>query len=143
MTTEHAYTDTSTPLGSLQDELADIIETFIHLGVQVHDFQGTEEAKTGLSNNINKVITQLQSLSSKDDLKDISIPLEIINYIEDGRNPDVYTREFVEVVRKVNQYLNGKSAAFEQFRNLLGDKIKQEFPELESEVESIKRKTAI
>lgn len=32
-------------------------------------------------------------------------------YIENGRNPDVYTREFVELTGKQNQYINGKMKA--------------------------------
>ncbi|GMG23572.1 unnamed protein product [Ambrosiozyma monospora] len=143
MTTEAAYTDLSTPLGSLQEELSSLIETFIHLGVQVHDFKATEEAKLGLSNNINKVVAQLKDLSNRKDLSNVSIPLEIINYIEDGRNPDIYTREFVEVVRKINQHLNGKSLAFEKFQNMLGHSIVKEFPDLEKQVEEITKRTKV
>ncbi|KAG7894901.1 hypothetical protein KL905_000138 [Ogataea polymorpha] len=143
MTTELANPNIESPLAAVEAELSSIIETLIHLGVQVHDFQGTEEAKIGLSNNINKLISQLQSISSKKDLQDISIPLEIVNYIEDGRNPDIYTREFVDVVRKINQYLYGKSIAFQEFRDILSAKIKSEFPDLEQEVESIRLKTNV
>ncbi|VEU22053.1 DEKNAAC103091 [Brettanomyces naardenensis] len=141
MTTESRSSKNS-PLDSLQDDLSEIIETFVHLGVQVHDFQGTQEAKIGLANNINKVVSELQRLSDKPDLKNIAIPLDIINYVEDGRNPDIYTREFVEVVRKLNQYLNGKSLALQRFRDTLSTCIKQEFPELADEVENIKERTA-
>ncbi|QPG77132.1 hypothetical protein FOA43_004536 [Brettanomyces nanus] len=140
MTTETRF-DPDTALGNVQNELSDIIETFVHLGVQVHDFQGTEEAKLGLANNINKVVSELEKLSDKPDLKSIAIPLDIINYVEDGRNPDIYTREFVEVVRKLNQYLNGKSLALQNFRNTLGAAIKQEFPELADQVDDIKART--
>lgn len=141
MTTEERVVDPKNPLTTLQNELADIIETFIHLGVQVHDFQGTDEARLGLANNMNKVVSELQQLTKRDDLKSIQIPLDIINYVEDGRNPDIYTREFVEVVRKMNQYLNGKSLALESFRDTLGNSIEQAFPELSEEVEDIEKRT--
>lgn len=141
MTTEHAYDDSSSPLGSLLSDLSDIIETFVHLGVQVHDFQGTQEAKLGLANNINRVIGDLSRLSTKEDLKDITIPVDIINYVEDGRNPDVYTREFVELVRKLNQYLNGKTIALQRYRDTLATAITKEFPELTDAVQEIKTRT--
>lgn len=143
MSTEKGYEDTNSPLGSLQEEISSIIETFVHLGVQVHDFQGTEEAKLGLANHINKTITKLREISQRNDLSNIMIPTDLLNYIQDGRNPDIYTREFVEVVRKINQYLNGKSLAFEKFRDILAASIKQEFPELTNEVDMIKIKTNI
>ncbi|KAG0683342.1 RNA polymerase II mediator complex subunit [Pichia californica] len=143
MSTEKSYEDLTTPLGSLQEEISSIIETFVHLGVQVHDFQGTEEAKLGLANHINKTILKLRDISCRNDLSNIIIPTDLLNYIQDGRNPDIYTREFVEVVRKINQYLNGKSLAFEKFRDILAASIKQEFPELTSEVDLIKTKTNV
>lgn len=143
MSTEKAYEDPSAPLGALQEEISSIIETFIHLGVQVHDFQGTQEAKLGLANHINKTILKLKDIQSHEELKNITIPTDLLTYIQDGRNPDIYTREFVEVVRKINQFLNGKSLAFQQFRDILGASIKQEFPELVQEVDLIKQKTNI
>lgn len=143
MATEKSYEDLTTPLGSLQEEISSIIETFVHLGVQVHDFQGTQEAKLGLANNINKIITKLKEISQKDSLSNILIPSDLLTYIQDGRNPDIYTREFVEVVRKINQYLNGKSLAYEKFRNVLAASIKQEFPELTNEVDMIKANTSV
>ena len=162
MTTETGFEDLNTQLGRTQQEISNIIETFIHLGVQVHDFKATDDAKLGLANNINKVINQLKSLESSanesspsadtqeinndpDDvsnkLSEINIPLEVLNYIEDGRNPDIYTREFIEVVRKINQYLNGKSIAFNKFKNILSSKIIKEFPDLQESVNEIKFKT--
>lgn len=143
MATEKGYEDQNSPLGKLQDEIANIIETFVHLGVQVHDFQGTEEAKLGLANHINRSISKLRDISSHNELANVFIPTDLLVYIQDGRNPDIYTREFVEVVRKVNQFLNGKAKAFINFRDALASAIKQEFPELAPEVDLIKSKTEI
>jgi len=143
MTTAERVLDPRTPLGSIQKDLADIIETLVHLGVQIHDFQGTETAKLGLANNINKIVDQLRGISDRKDLQNVQIPLDIVNYVEDGRNPDIYTKEFVEVVRKLNQYLNGKSLAFQNFRDTLGASIKREFPELAEDVDDIKERTNI
>ncbi|TID29405.1 hypothetical protein CANINC_001979 [Pichia inconspicua] len=143
MSTESGYNDPNTPLGKLQDEIANIIETFVHLGVQVHDFQGTEEAKLGLANHINRSISKLRDISNHNELANVYIPTDLLAYIQDGRNPDIYSREFVEVVRKVNQFLNGKAKAFINFRDILAAAIKQEFPELSPEVDLIKNKTEI
>jgi mediator of RNA polymerase II transcription subunit 10 len=143
MSTDKGTTDTTLPLGALQEELASIIETFVHLGVQVHDFQGTQEAKLGLANHINKAIVQLRTISQHNELANVLIPSDLLHYIQDGRNPDIYSREFVEVVRKVNQFLNGKAQAFLQFQQVLAKSIKQEFPELTANVDSIRAKTAL
>lgn len=118
----------------IQELLNDTIETLIHLGVQVHDFTATNESKEGLANQLNKLISLLKGLSIQSHSPPIQIPLDIIQYIEDGRNPDIYTREFIEVIRKVNQFLNGKSRAFSQFQSTLASQITKEFPQLEPNV---------
>lgn len=77
----------------------------------------------------------LSTLSSTSSTLPTQIPPEIIEYVEDGRNPDIYTREFVELAQKQNQYLKGKSEAFAGFRDVLAEEIVKAIPELTEEVE--------
>lgn len=65
------------------------------------------------------------------------IPPEIIAYVDDGRNPDIYTREFVELVQKSNQFLKGRGEAFAKFRDILAEDIIKGFPELQDDVQKI------
>ncbi|KAI1078339.1 mediator complex, subunit Med10 [Whalleya microplaca] len=59
------------------------------------------------------------------------IPPELIHqYVDGGRNPDIYTREFVELVRRGNQLMHGKQAAFAGFRDVLAAEITNAMPEL-------------
>lgn len=129
--------DRNNDLVLVQELLNDTIETLIHLGVQVHDFTATREAKEGMGNQINKLVSLLKGLSIQKHSPPIMVPLDIVQYIEDGRNPDIYTREFVEVIRKVNQFLNGKSLGFAQFQSVLGAQIAKEFPELADDVAGV------
>ncbi|CAN8097374.1 unnamed protein product [Discula destructiva] len=59
-----------------------------------------------------------------------NIPRELIQYVENGRNPDIYTREFVELVRRENQLMKGKMAAFAGFRDVLAREMASACPEL-------------
>lgn len=68
-------------------------------------------------------------------LHSIELPGEIIGYVDSSRNPDIYTREFVEVVQRQNQDLKGKSEAFADFRDILAKEIVAALPELKGEVE--------
>ena len=65
------------------------------------------------------------------------IPPEIIDYVDSGRNPDIYTREFVELVQKGNQYLKGRSEAFTGFRDALADEMVKAWPEMRNDVNNI------
>ena len=59
------------------------------------------------------------------------IPPEIIDYVETGRNPDIYTRDFVELVQRGNLYLKGKSEALAAFRDELVREMVGGWPEWE------------
>ncbi|QLL33727.1 hypothetical protein HG536_0F00520 [Torulaspora globosa] len=137
--------------GGLQNELAAVeqqvgavIESFVELGVSVYDFPGTSEASQGMVTNLKRNVDRVarlnrQSCDPRSQLAEVSIPLEVVQYIEDGRNPDIYTREFVEAVRRSNQYQRAKMHGLRQLRDSLAEKIVDEFPDLENCVQSIVR----
>lgn len=58
-----------------------------------------------------------------------------------GRNPDIYTREFVEIVQKQNQLYAGKVKAYREFRDVLAEAIEKAFPELKDDVEKVIQET--
>ncbi|KAI1321870.1 transcription factor subunit Med10 of mediator complex-domain-containing protein [Xylariaceae sp. FL0255] len=58
------------------------------------------------------------------------VPPELVQYVDNGRNPDIYTREFVELVRRGNQLMRGKQRAFASFRDVLAAQIESALPEL-------------
>ncbi|AMD20411.1 HDL333Wp [Eremothecium sinecaudum] len=129
-------------LSDLELRLASIIESFIELGVSVYDFPGTQESTQGMVTNLKRNVERIRQLNQQtcdpdSPLKSINIPLEVLQYIEDGRNPDVYTREFVEAIRRSNQYQRAKMHALRKLRDSLADKISEEFPDLEPQVQSI------
>lgn len=62
------------------------------------------------------------------------VPAELIQYVDNGRNPDIYTREFVELARKSNQIMKGKIEAYAQFRDVLASEMCKALPELEADV---------
>lgn len=71
-----------------------------------------------------------------------AVPNDVITYVEDGRNPSIYTREFVELVGKSNAIHHGRRRAFERFRDILAEQMVVSFPELEKEVAVIKAGTS-
>ena len=57
--------------------------------------------------------------------------------MESGRNPDIYTREFVELVQKSNEHMKGKTLAFRSFRDVLAEEISSALPALKDQVERV------
>lgn len=143
MTTSNiAQTPANEPLASTAAQLQSLIESFIELGVLVHDNQGTQQSHTALTHKTNQVISQLSGLTSSPFTHQYPVPVDVITYIEDGRNPDIYTREFVEVTAKSNARLKGKMEGFLKLRDVLGDKLAKEFPRLQEGIDDIKKRTS-
>lgn len=125
-----------------KDQLKQIIETQIELGILIHDFEATVEGKEGLLERVNELTKQFEQLNHTGyNLKDNKVPLDIVEYIENGRNPDVYTREFVELLAKQNQYVNGKMKGMNEFRDILSEQLKEAYPDLENAINDINNRT--
>ncbi|KAI7556243.1 hypothetical protein KC316_g13655 [Hortaea werneckii] len=92
--------------------LRNIINSLYLLIMSFHDYQGTETLKS--------VTTEMA-----------------LGYVESTRNPDIYTRDFVELVMRYNQSLAGQSAGLAQFRDIFGKEIMSAIPELSQDVDEI------
>lgn len=146
VSSDESLTALQKELGVTEQQVASIIESFIELGVSVYDFPDTPQATQGMITNLKRNVDRLFKLNQRSNdpdsaLNSISVPLEVIQYIEDGRNPDIYTREFVEAIRRSNQYQRAKMHALKQLRDSLAEKIIEEFPDLESNVQNIVERT--
>lgn len=133
-------------LNQSEQQVTAIIESFIELGVSIYDFPGTPEATQGMITNLKRNVDRLFKLNQvsndpESSLQKVNIPFEVVQYIEDGRNPDIYTREFVEAIRRSNQYQRAKMHALKLLRDSLAEKISEEFPDLESAVQDILKRT--
>ena len=64
----------------------------------------------------------------------IDIPPEVTQYVESSRNPDVYTREFVENVQRMNQLLKGRHDAYRLLQETLARDFIQAIPELKNDI---------
>jgi mediator of RNA polymerase II transcription subunit 10 len=69
------------------------------------------------------------------------LPAEIVDYVERSRNPDIYTREFVELVQKLNQQLKGRSQAFADFRDILAREIMSALPDCKQDIDMVLEST--
>ncbi|KAF4535245.1 putative mediator of rna polymerase ii transcription subunit 10 protein [Lasiodiplodia theobromae] len=128
--------DVPAKLEPVDGQIKKVIQNLYHLVVQVHDYQGTN-TEDAMKREITNLLGNLLQLSREASGLALHIPPDIISYVENGRNPDIYTREFAELVQKNNQKLKGKSEAFAQFRDILASKIITAFPEMEQDAKRI------
>lgn len=93
------------------------------------------------SAHLHASLTQLHASASSPSATPIRVPPELIQYVDAGRNPDIYTREFVELARRGNQLMKGKKQAFGSFRDILAREMASALPEVKGDVENVVRET--
>jgi mediator of RNA polymerase II transcription subunit 10 len=93
------------------------------------------------STHLHASLTQLHASASTPSATPIRVPPELIQYVDAGRNPDIYTREFVELARRGNQLMKGKKQAFGSFRDILAREMASALPEVKGDVETVVRET--
>lgn len=79
----------------------------------------------------------LHTLSSLAPTWPIQITDGLVRIVEEGRNPDIHQREFVEKTQELNQRLKGRSEAFSKFRDILATKFAAQVPEVRDGVKTV------
>jgi mediator of RNA polymerase II transcription subunit 10 len=64
----------------------------------------------------------------------VDIPPDVTNYVENSRNPDIFTREFVETVQRMNQLLKGRSDALLMLQEQIAWQLTNVIPDLKDDV---------
>ncbi|KAJ0354334.1 hypothetical protein COL154_001887 [Colletotrichum chrysophilum] len=145
--------DKPTP-AELEQQLKDTIQDLYQIMVQVTTYNANQtptgpalaDSVSALSSSLQRVhMTATAGAPPSPDLPGVlpKIPPELVQYVENGRNPDIYTREFVELVRRGNQLMKGKMNAFAQFRDVLAEHIEKGMPELRDDVGRVLEATKV
>ncbi len=121
----------------LEQTLELFIENSRHLCVLASDFQANSQPV--LNQKIHTLVSGLQELdSAKDQFKEVSIPFELLQTVDDGKNPQLYTRNCVDRTRGKNYELNGKIETYKKFRAMLMKELSEEFPKQMMQYRSIR-----
>ena len=76
-------------------------------------------------------------ISPNNPIHNVRIAPEIVDYVDEGRNPDIFTREFVENVQRGNAVINGKKQAFKDFSVIYAQKLKEGIGGVDRQVDRI------
>ncbi|KAI8148959.1 transcription factor subunit Med10 of mediator complex-domain-containing protein [Fennellomyces sp. T-0311] len=113
---------------ALEEQLNDLLQILFELSVMVYDFQ--PDGNQLVWNKINTILEHYQKIDELKDSIDTYIPEEVINFVEHGRNPDIFTQGFVERAASENQFTYGKIKAVDDFKSILSDEFAKHYPEL-------------
>ncbi|KAJ6307905.1 hypothetical protein OIU76_017649 [Salix suchowensis] len=86
-----------------------------------------------LLQRLNGLVTELDNMVKLSEKCNIQVPMEVLNLIDDGKNPDEFTKDVISSCIAKNQVTKGKTDAFKSLRKHLLEELDQTFPD---EVES-------
>ncbi|KAK4057923.1 hypothetical protein OIO90_001142 [Microbotryomycetes sp. JL221] len=138
--THHDPDQSSNARMQLESTLEMLLQSLLEIGICASDVQPSalETADDGVASGfpggligrkVSQTLDHLAELyANKDAVADVNIPLDVISYVDQGKNPHAYTREMIERVSGENMYTNGILSA--DYRDILTTQMTEAFPEL-------------
>ncbi|XP_012787507.1 mediator of RNA polymerase II transcription subunit 10 [Sorex araneus] len=124
-------------LKHLEEHLEKFVENVRQLGIIASDFHPGSQAR--LNQKLNSIVTGLQDIDKcRRQLKDITVPLEVLEYIDQGRNPQLFTQECLEQALAKNEQVKGKIDSMKKLKSLLVQELSNVFPEDMAKYRSIR-----
>ncbi|KIY00188.1 uncharacterized protein Z520_03873 [Fonsecaea multimorphosa CBS 102226] len=130
---------------NVHNTIKDIIQHLTDIQIQTHGYiPATQDLLVDKLTDLTNSLSQLKHLTSPTEspnnyIHQVAIAPEIVDYVDDGRNPDIFTRDFVENVQRGNAVVNGKQQAFREFTEVLAQKLKEGIPGVSKEVDRVLR----
>jgi len=122
---------------ALEDNLEQFVENVRQLGVIVSDFQ--PHGQSVLNQKINLIISGLKDIENcKASLSDIHVPLDVFDYIDSGKNPQLYTKDCIEKALMKNESVKGKIDVYRKFRQELMKQLSKIYPEQIGEYKNLR-----
>lgn len=128
------------PTGGVDGSIKDVIQNLFVLQQHISAYRSeNQERLTQQVEEVARSLGDLEHTVSKPNnpLHNIRVAPDIIDYVDDGRNPDIYTRDFVELVQRGNSVMNGKQKAFRDFSKVFAKALKDNFDGMGNEVDMI------
>ncbi|KAF9782099.1 transcription factor subunit Med10 of mediator complex-domain-containing protein [Thelephora terrestris] len=121
--------------GDLEVELVGLANALYNLGTTVISDLSREKDKPGVGKQVglrvNQVVDHLAALDHNSQNIQTMIPMQVLQDIDNAKNPMLLTKDRLERAATENQFMNGKIVAIESYRSYLNDALLQSFPELE------------
>ncbi|XP_031571371.1 mediator of RNA polymerase II transcription subunit 10-like [Actinia tenebrosa] len=115
------------PFDLLEQTIEQFVESTRQIGIIVSDFQPGSQGV--LNQKINMMVDNMREIEKcKALVKDVEVPLEVFEYIDQGRNPQLYTKDCLEKALVKNEQVKGKIDSLKNFKSLLTSELTKSFP---------------
>ncbi|CAG8560118.1 5231_t:CDS:2 [Paraglomus brasilianum] len=116
----------SNSLQALEHMLTQLINSLWNMIITVYDMQ-TDSVEL-IVQYAEQILECIKEIDKIKDSINIEVPMEAIECLCDGGNPDSFMNEYVREVFTEDQQAHSKTEAIHNFRDLLIDRLKSTFP---------------
>lgn len=75
------------------------------------------------------MVSGLQEIDKlKNQVQDVHVPFEVFEYIDQGKNPQLYTKDCIEKALSKNEEVKGKIDAYRKFKSNMLVELQKTFP---------------
>lgn len=75
------------------------------------------------------MVTGLQEIDKiKSQVQDVHVPFEVFDYIDQGKNPQLYTKDCIEKALTKNEEVKGKIDSYRKFKSNMMNELHKTFP---------------
>jgi hypothetical protein len=103
-----------------QQKLLDLVHLILKTGMSIDSTQ--------LPTRINEIVQSLSQLES--DPTDFSIPLNVLECVDNGINPDLILKQQLQTIVDKNQKTKGRILSLELLKDEITNQMKLHFPDL-------------
>ncbi|KAL8138899.1 hypothetical protein V2J09_004900 [Rumex salicifolius] len=82
-----------------------------------------------LLQRLNSLVSELDNMSKLSEKCNIQVPVEVLKLLDEGKNPDEFTRDVINGCIGKNQVTRGKTDSFKGLRKHLLEDLEQAFPD--------------
>ena len=145
-------TEDMAPVRDLQDvsgKLKDAIQDMFDVTQTVVGFvPESQELLIDRMAQLSQNLAHLQNMtdsnkSPNNPVHNIHIAPEVVDYTDDGRNPDIFSRDFVELVQRGNAVMNGKKQAFNSFAEIYARELKKGIGGVDKQVDAVMKNAGL
>ncbi|KAJ0666002.1 putative mediator complex, subunit Med10 [Helianthus annuus] len=95
-----------------------------------------------LLQRLNSLVMEMDNMAKLSEKCNIQVPMEVLKLIDDGKNPDEFTRDVLNSCIAKNQITKGKTDAFKALRKHHLEELEQAFPDEVDEYREIRAASA-
>ncbi|KAJ3221400.1 hypothetical protein HK099_003547 [Clydaea vesicula] len=102
-------------LTKIENQILKLLDAQYKLSLTIHDFQSSAV----LHERVNNLIIELRNLDNLKNLSNLKIPPQLIEYIHNNKNPDIYSKQLFQSLADKNQKTSGRINAIKVYIGLL------------------------